>query len=198
VYTAAVPKPPAKSKLYTRSGDRGETSLFGGRRVAKDHPRAVAYGTVDELNAALGVAVSFIRQRRVVAELRSIQNELFNVGAELASDRPVRRGKAQAGTFELGVEPVRRLEGLIDDYDARVPPLRTFVLPSGPAGAALLHLARTVCRRGERAVVTLARDETVNMNVIAYLNRLSDLLFAMARYLNRAARQRELLWQKDA
>lgn len=186
-----------KSKLYTRTGDRGETALFGGRRVPKDHPRVVAYGTIDELNSVLGVAISFIRQRPLVAALHEIQNELFNIGAELASDRPVRRGRKQAGVFHL--EPARTewLESLIDDYDARVPPLRTFILPSGATAAAYLHFARTVCRRAERTVVTLAQTETLNPELVAYLNRLCDLLFVLARYANKAARRRELLWHKD-
>ena len=192
-----MPKQPRKSKLYTRTGDRGETALFGGRRVPKDHPRVVAYGTIDELNAVLGVAISFIRQRRLVAALHEIQNELFNIGAELASDQPVRRGRKRPGVFRLEPARTQRLESLIDEYDARVPPLRTFVLPSGATAAAHLHFARTVCRRAERTVVTLAQTETLNPELVAYLNRLCDLLFVLARYANKAARRRELLWHKD-
>ena len=192
-----MPGRPPKSKLYTRTGDQGETGLFGGRRVPKDHPRVVAYGTIDELNATLGVAISFIRQRTLVATLHSIQHELFNIGAELASDQPVRRGKGQAAVIRLDPSRAQWLESLIDEYDTRVPPLRTFVLPSGATAASLLHLARTVCRRAERAVVTLARTETVSPTILVYLNRLCDLLFVLARYLNKAARRRELLWRKD-
>lgn len=192
-----MPSRPPRSKLYTRSGDRGETGLFGGRRVPKDHPRVAAYGAIDELNAVLGVAASFIRQRRVVDTLHAIQNELFNIGAELSSDQPVRRGRRQAGVFRLDPAKSRWLEALIDEYDARVPPLRTFVLPSGATAASLLQLARAVCRRAERAVVALARTERVNPAILTYLNRLGDLLFVLARYLNKAARRRELLWRKD-
>ncbi len=191
-----MPPRRAKSKLYTRTGDRGETGLFGGRRVPKDDPRVAAYGTIDELNSVLGVAVSFIRQRSLVDTLQSIQDELFDVGAELASAQPVRRGRKQAGVFRLGPASTQLLEALIDEYDARVPPLRTFVLPAGTTAASLLHLARTVCRRAERAVVTLDRTEPINPNLIAYLNRLCDLLFVLARHLNKAARRRELLWRK--
>jgi cob(I)alamin adenosyltransferase len=191
-------KPRRTSKLYTRTGDRGQTGLFGGRRVPKDHPRVVAYGTIDELNSILGVALSFIRQRSVVTALQTIQNELFNIGAELASDQPVRRGRKESGVFRIEAERVSWLEGLIDEYDARVPPLRTFVLPAGSTAAAMLHFARTVCRRAERGVVTLSRMEPVNPAILAYLNRLCDLLFVLARYANRAARRRELLWRKDA
>jgi len=192
-----MPARPRKSKLYTRTGDRGETGLFGGSRVPKDHPRVVAYGTIDELNSALGVAVSFIRQRRLAAVVQSIQNELFDLGAELASERPVRRAPKRAGVFRLGPEHVRRLEQLIDEYDAKVPPLRTFILPGGGQAASFLHLARTICRRAEREAVTLARTQRVNEQILVYLNRLCDLLFVLARYANRAARTREITWQKD-
>jgi len=193
-----MPANPRKSNLYTRTGDQGETGLFGGRRVGKDDPRVAAYGSLDELNSALGLAVGFVRQRRVNNAIQSIQNELFNIGAELASDRPVRRGKKAADSFELGAERVRALESLVDEYDALVTPLRTFILPSGSPGAATLHFARTVARRAEREVVALSRVEHVNPNVLAYLNRLCDLLFALARYVNKADRRRELLWDKDA
>ena len=193
-----MPKKPSKSKLYTRGGDAGKTSLFGGRRVAKDHPRVVAYGTVDELNSALGMSISFIKQRKLVAQLNAIQNELFNVGAELASDKPVRRGKKRSSTFQLDSSSTKALEVLVDEYDARVPPLKTFILPSGTSAATTMHYARTVCRRAERNVVTLARKEKINPEIVAYLNRLNDLLFVLARYLNKAARRRELLWNQDA
>ena len=192
-----MPGPPRKSKLYTRAGDSGQTSLFGGRRVPKDHPRVVAYGTIDELNSVLGVAISFVRQRKIVDALHAIQNELFNIGAELASDKPVRRGKQAAGVFRLDPAKTKSIERLIDEYDARVPPLRTFILPSGAPAASFLHLARTVARRAEREVVSLAQSEEVNPDILAYLNRLCDLLFVLARYLNKADRRRELLWHKD-
>ena len=191
-------KPPKKSKLYTRTGDTGETSLFGGRRVSKDDPRVVAYGDIDELNSVLGVAASFIRQPKVLGIIHEIQNELFNIGAELASDKPVRRAKRTSDVYRLEPAKTQHLERLIDEYDARVPPLRTFVLPSGATSASFLHLARTVCRRAERNVVALNHKEAVNPEVLAYLNRLCDLLFALARYLNKSARRAELLWRKDA
>jgi len=193
-----MPKRPAKSKLYTRTGDSGETALFGGKRVAKDHPRVAAYGAIDELNSMLGAAASFLRQRKLVSEIETIQNELFNIGAELSSDRPVRRAKQQAGVFQLDPARVRWLEALIDEYDAKLPPLRTFILPSGASSGAMLHVARAVCRRAERELVTLSRTETVNPDVLAYMNRLCDLLFALARYANKAARRRETPWRKDA
>lgn len=185
---------PAKSKLYTRMGDQGETALFGGDRVPKDHPRIEAYGSVDELNSALGLAVSFIRQRRVAAVLQSIQNELFNIGSELASESGSRAEKGR-----MFVDPegkIAGLERLIDEYDAKVPPLRTFILPSGSRAGAFLHLARSVCRRAERAAVRLSRQEDVNPYVVIYLNRLSDLLFVLARYVNKAGRRPETPWRK--
>ena len=191
-----MPKP-RKSQLYTRTGDRGQTGLFGGRRVAKDSPRIEAYGTIDELNSALGVARSFVRQRGVDKALESIQNELFNIGAELASDKPVRKGKQQSSAFQLDAKRVQWLEALIDEYDAKVPPLRTFILPAGTTAASTVHLARTICRRAERRVITMGRREAVNPQIIAYLNRLNDLLFALARFLNKNARRRELTWRKD-
>ena len=185
---------PAKSKLYTRTGDQGQTALYGGGRVRKDHLRVEAYGSVDELNSALGVAVSFLRQRRVSAALQSIQNELFNIGSELASESGPR---AEKGRLFLDPEgKIAALERLIDEYDAKVPPLRTFILPSGSQAGALLHLARGVCRRAERAVVRLSREENVNAHVLTYLNRLSDLLFVLARYVNKAARKPETPWRK--
>ncbi len=193
-----MPARPRKSKLYTRTGDRGQTGLFGGRRVPKHHPRVTAYGTLDELNSALGLAASFLRRRSLVALLESIQNELFDIGAELASERPVRRASRTSVTYQLEAAKTRRLEGLIDEYDARVPPLRTFILPSGTPAGAGLHLARTICRRAEREAVALARTEPVNPEILAYLNRLCDLLFVLARYVNKTARRRELPWRKDA
>jgi cob(I)alamin adenosyltransferase len=185
---------PARSKLYTRTGDQGETALFGGDRVPKDHPRVEAYGSVDELNSALGVAVSLIRQRRVAAAIQSIQNEMLNIGSELAGESGPR---AEKGRMFIDPEgKIAGLERLIDEYDAKLPPLRTFILPSGSQAGALLHLARSVCRRAERAVVSLSRQEDVNPHLIVYLNRLSDLLFILARYVNRAARKPEKPWRK--
>ena len=186
----------SKSMLYTRTGDAGTTMLFGGGRLAKDHPRVEAYGTVDELNSTLGVAISFLPARGAIAKaLGSVQNELFNVGSELASGTEGKAAEA-ARLFVNAEAKIASLERLIDRYDARVPPLRTFILPSGTQAGAMLHLCRTVCRRAERAVVTLAHDEAVNPDILSYLNRLSDLLFVLARYVNKAARKPETEWRK--
>lgn len=187
-------KTPRKSKLYTRTGDSGQTALFGGRRIAKDHPRVEAYGAVDELNSTLGVAVAFLSRGALATVLQQIQNELFNIGSELASETGKR---AEAGRLFLEPEAkIAAIERLIDDYDSKVDTLRTFILPSGSRAGSLLHLSRTVCRRAERAVITLARDEPVNPDLLRYLNRLSDLLFVLARYVNKAARRPETPWRK--
>jgi cob(I)alamin adenosyltransferase len=185
-----------KSKLYTRSGDKGQTALFGGGRVPKDHPRVEAYGSVDELNSAIGVAATFTRQRRVATLLASIQNELFNVGSELASETGRRAAKEKGALFREPERKIAELERLVDEYDAKAPPLRTFILPSGSQAGALLHFARTVCRRAERSVIRLSRKQRVNPHIIRYLNRLSDLLFALARYVNKASRKPETPWRQ--
>ncbi len=183
--------------LYTRSGDAGTTALFGGGRVAKDSPRVEAYGCVDELNSALGVAASFIDDGPLASVLARIENELFNIGSELASETGTGKSAAAGRLFTNEDEKIAAVEALIDEYDSRLEPLNTFILPSGGHAGALLHLSRTICRRAERAVVTLARDEPVNPAVLTYLNRLSDLLFVLARYANRAEGREEIPWQKD-
>jgi cob(I)alamin adenosyltransferase len=183
-----------KVKIYTRTGDKGETALFGGQRVPKDHPRVAAYGSIDELNATLGLAIVAVSQRTIAKLLQGVQNDLFDIGAELSSPKPVKRDAKDV--FFLPQEKIAVLEEAIDRYDARLPALHTFILPSGSQQGALLHLARTVCRRAEREVVTLARSERVNPNIIVYLNRLSDLLFVLARYVNKAAKSEERAWKK--
>jgi cob(I)alamin adenosyltransferase len=186
--------PDKKSMLYTRSGDAGTTALFGGGRVPKDSLRVEAYGCVDELNSVLGVAVTEVKQTDLREIITTIQNELFNIGSELASET----GKASSAGHMFTDEEakVSHLEALIDEFDAKVDPLRTFILPGGSSAAAMLHLCRTVCRRAERAVVRLAREEAVNPAVVTYLNRLSDLLFVAARYANKADGAEETPWQK--
>jgi cob(I)alamin adenosyltransferase len=188
---------PPKSQIYTRTGDTGTTALFGGGRVPKDHPRVEAYGVVDELNSAIGVAIAFMTHPGLVSELASIQNELFNIGAELASESGVQKAADYARLFTNPDAKIGALEILMDELDATLPPLTTFVLPSGSQAGALLHLCRTVCRRAERAVVTLSHGEPVNSDLGRYLNRLSDLLFVMARYVNQADGQPETPWRKS-
>jgi len=185
--------PRRKSSLYTRSGDTGETATLTSGRVSKAHPRVEAVGDIDELNSTLGLAAASLRQRKLVSLLQDIQNELLNIGAELAA---VGQTSGPRPSLRLQAARVEAIEKLIDEYDAKSPRLSTFILPGGHAAAAQLHVARTVCRRAERAISRLAETAEVNPQVTAYLNRLSDLLFALARYVNRAERRKETLWRK--
>ena len=178
-------------KIYTKTGDLGETSLLGGARVPKDHLRVAAYGDVDETNAALG-AVRTLAETKLERSLFSIQKDLFAIGAQLAD--PTHRVAAKRAKAAVTNAQVRRLEKLIDARDAKLPPLRSFVLPGGTPAAALLHQARTVCRRAERSVVRLAREADVDPRVVVYLNRLSDLLFVLARFENQRAGIAEDRW----
>jgi cob(I)alamin adenosyltransferase len=170
------------SKIYTRSGDGGRTALGDGSRVAKDAPRVAAYGTVDELNAALGLAR--LHAGAMDGALAGIQNDLFDLGADLCT--PDLEGDATAPHPRLRIIPaqVDRLEAEIDAMNARLTPLRSFVLPAGTPAASHLHAARTICRRAERLTVTLAGTEPVNPAALKYLNRLSDWLFVTARIAN--------------
>jgi cob(I)alamin adenosyltransferase len=177
-------------RIYTRTGDAGETGLIGGRRVPKDHPRVEAYGAVDELNAHLGAARAQARSREMAAVLGEIQHRLFDLGAELATP------PARAVPAGVRGEDVRALEQVIDRYQQRLPPLRAFILPGGTGLAASLHVARAVCRRAERRVVALSRVEPVRAEALQYLNRLSDLLFVLARAANRAARHPDVVWRR--
>jgi cob(I)alamin adenosyltransferase len=180
-------------KLYTKTGDTGDTGLFGGGRVAKDHPRVRAYGDVDELNAAIGAARAAEPAAFATEVLEQVQRDLFAIGAELAAPDPARLAKTLAG-HPVGDDDVSRLERAIDAADAELPALREFILPGGSPKAAALHLARTVCRRAERAVVTLARDGGAAPTILRYLNRLSDLLFVLARAANHQAGRPDVRW----
>ena len=175
-------------KLYTRSGDDGTTGLIGGGRVFKDDLRVAAYGSIDEANAAIGAAVAACHDALTAAMLREIQSELFVLGAELATP------PGQNVQRPLGVAPVARLEKWIDEASDEVPPLQNFILPGGTPVAAALHVARTVCRRAERAVVSLSRKQRVSPGAVIYLNRLSDLLFALARRANHRAGVADIPW----
>jgi cob(I)alamin adenosyltransferase len=180
-------------KIYTRTGDAGETALFGGGRVSKDHPRVAAYGDVDELNSAIGVVRATEPRAFHDALLESIQRDLFSIGGHLATPDPEKVAKALEKA-SLSHERVEVFERAIDAADAVLPPLRAFVLPAGTPKAATLHMARTVCRRAERHVVHLAVKEEVPELFIVYLNRLSDLLFALARLANHEAGQADVTW----
>jgi cob(I)alamin adenosyltransferase len=180
-------------KIYTKTGDQGETSLFGGGRVRKDHPRTVAYGDVDELNSAIGLARATAPAELFDDLLQAIQRDLFSVGGRLATPRPEKVAKK----MEKAVLPPERaaaLELVMDDAEAELPPLQAFVLPGGTPKAAVLHLARTICRRAERSVVHLAGEDEVPPEILIYLNRLSDLLFTLARLANHRAGSPDITW----
>jgi len=183
-------------KIYTRRGDEGETGLFGGGRVLKSHLRVAAYGAVDELNAVLGMAVAFVADDAIGSNLVQLQQDLFSLGASLATPGS-ENGSARAATPPLPLPRIREMEGWIDAATDETPPLESFILPGGGQGSATLHLARTVCRRAERAVVLLGQEEGMDLDVVRYLNRLSDLLFAYARLENHRAGVPDVLWQKD-
>ena len=179
------------SRIYTRSGDQGDTGLGDGSRVPKDHPRVAAYGSVDELNAVLGVLLAQCPDVPEAELLRGIQNDLFDVGADLCVPQPA--GEAPGQRLRMRPEQAARLESAIDRLNEPLAPLKSFVLPGGTPASAWCHLARTICRRAERDVIALARAEAVNPQVIVYLNRLSDLLFVLARVCNGRG-QNDVLW----
>jgi cob(I)alamin adenosyltransferase len=183
---------PRLTRIYTKTGDAGMTGLGGGQRVPKDAQRVETYGTVDELNSQIGVALATGLCDRLAAELPPIQNQLFDLGSDLATP-----AASQARHPVPTVEPrhIEGLERLIDELNEIVGPLANFLLPGGSPGAAHLHVARTICRRAERAATGLARDEDIGPTVLPYLNRLSDALFVMARYENHERGVAEPLWE---
>jgi cob(I)alamin adenosyltransferase len=186
---------PRITKVYTRTGDDGSTGLGGGQRLPKDAPRIAAYGTVDELNSVLGVALASGLDETLAAMLRRIQNELFHLGSDLSI---LEEDKARMPVPRIEARHVEALERGIDRLQSDLRPLDNFILPGGTAGAAQLHVARTVCRRAERLLVTLARAEAVGEHALAYLNRLSDLLFVAARWENWKRGAPDVLWDSRA
>ena len=186
---------PRLTRIYTRTGDDGTTALGSGVRIAKDHLRVACYGTVDELNAQLGVVLSSLAAESVAEPLSRIQNDLFHLGADLCVTeadkvaRPVPRIEQRHVDF---------LEELIDAWNIRLPALENFILPGGSPAAAHLHVARTVCRRAERLLVTLAGEEPVGTWTLPYLNRLSDALFVLARGANLLSGDHDRLWNSRA
>jgi len=186
---------PRITRVYTRTGDDGTTGLGGGQRVAKDSARIAAYGTVDELSSAIGAAVALGLDPRLAAVLARIQNELFNVGSDLCI---LEEDKAAMPVPVVEERHVDALEGLMDELQAELTPLENFILPGGTPAAAQLHVARTVCRRAEREVIHLSRQEPVGPWVVRYLNRLSDALFVMARYENLKRGVPDVLWNSRA
>ncbi len=180
-------------KIYTRTGDGGDTGLFGGGRVTKDHPRVEAYGDIDELNASLGMARAIDSMPRIDEVLAPLQRDLFAIGALLAT--PDRDKMAeQLAKARIDDERIAQLERAIDEGEAELEPLRAFIMPGGTPKAGALHVARTVCRRAERRVIALMRDTEIPQLVVIYLNRLSDLLFVLARVANARAGAGEVTW----
>ncbi len=186
---------PRLTKLYTKTGDDGSTALGGGQRVPKESLRVEAYGTVDELNSQIGLALAHGLSPRLNEVLPIIQNELFHLGSNLAFRE---EDKAQYKLPSIDQRHIDKLEALIDELNEIVGPLENFILPGGSIGAAQLHVARTVCRRAERIASALAREEPIGEFVIRYLNRLSDALFVMARYENKHSGTIETLWDAKA
>lgn len=180
-------------RIYTKTGDAGDTGLFGGGRVAKDHPRVEAYGDVDELNASLGMVRALDPLPRIDEVIAPVQRDLFSIGALLATpDREKMASHLEKARIDD--DRIRELERAIDDCEAELDPLKSFILPGGTAKAAALHLARTICRRAERRVVGIRSSDDIPALVIRYLNRLSDLLFMLARVANRRAGVGEVSW----
>ena len=188
------------TRVYTRTGDHGETALVGGRRVPKDSPRIEAYGTVDELNAIIGLARVFNAERKKSGKrhrwldevLRRLQNELFDLGSELATPADA----TYEGMFRVSAEQVTTLERLMDECQKELTPLKSFILPGGGPVGGFLHQARTVCRRAERRVLELSRVEAIGEWPLKYVNRLSDLLFVLSRWVGKHLGETEYLWQR--
>jgi cob(I)alamin adenosyltransferase len=188
------------NKVYTRTGDRGETALVGGKRVPKDSPRIDAYGTIDELNSIVGLARVFNEEcldageghRFLDGVLCRIQDELFDIGSELATPPEF----FQEGMYRVSEEEILRLEKLIDQCQEDLEPLMSFILPGGGRVGAYLHQCRTVCRRAEREILRLSRTEDINDRVIKYINRLSDLFFVLSRWIAKQTGEQEYLWQR--
>ena len=180
-------------KIYTKTGDKGETGLFGGGRVSKSHPRVEAYGDIDELNAVLGLARSIEMMPRIDEVLAPVQRDLFSLGALLATPNPD-KVRQQLEKARIDDARITELEHAIDDGETELEPLTAFILPGGTPKSAALHVARTVCRRAERKVISLGSEMEIPPIVVKYLNRLSDLLFVLARVANRRAGAPEVTW----
>ncbi|MDX2166463.1 MAG: cob(I)yrinic acid a,c-diamide adenosyltransferase [Deltaproteobacteria bacterium] len=187
------------TRVYTRTGDAGTTALVGGERVAKDSRRVECYGEIDELNAILGLARSLNHEAaaspardRLETILQKLQNELFDVGSELATPPDAE----YEGMYKVSAADVQALEALMDECQRDLEPLKSFILPGGGVVSAVLHQARTVCRRTERQIIRLGREETIGEHVIPYVNRLSDLLFVLSRWVGKQRGEREFLWER--
>jgi cob(I)alamin adenosyltransferase len=185
-------------RIYTRTGDTGQTGLFGGQRVSKFDPRIVATGDLDEFNASLGIARAVCTDSEFDALLASIQSELFSAGADIATPMDDSGSHGAATVTRMTAAPASHLERVIDQLEEEIPPLMRFILPGGTALAAQLHFSRTVCRRAERSLVALMQQQPANPEVLIYLNRLSDLLFVMARCANARAGKLDVPWEPSS
>lgn len=181
-------------KIYTKTGDKGETGLFGGKRVQKSSVRINAYGTVDELNAAIGVSLCYVENDGVKSVLRKLQNQLFVVGADLAT--PLEVESTNISIPRVSEDDISGSEKAIDFFDKQLEELRYFILPGGSKSAAQLHIARTICRRAEREIVLLSQQEEINQNIVIFINRISDLLFVLSRIENKRAEIPDQKWEK--
>jgi len=183
-------------KIYTKTGDKGETGLFGGERVSKDSIRISSYGTIDELNSFIGYTITEIKDASVKDNLIKIQNYLFIIGSDLATPETEKNTKLNIQrTPELFINEI---EKMIDHYDAKLDELKNFILPGGSKSASLLHICRTVCRRAEREVVSLKNSVTIGDNIIIFLNRLSDLFFVLSRYENKVSNHPDTIWNPNS
>lgn len=181
-------------KIYTKTGDKGTTSLVGGTRVPKTHIRLEAYGTVDELNSNLGLLITYLLDEKDKVFLQQVQDRLFAVGSHLATDREKTELKAAS---VISPEQVEMVEREIDRLDALLPPLSAFILPGGSRGAAVCHICRTVCRRAERRILALAEQVEISSELLAYVNRLSDYLFVLSRKMNQDDKKGEIFWNNS-
>lgn len=183
-----------KSHIYTRTGDTGTTSLIGGSRIKKCHQRLEAYGTIDELNAHLGLLAAMLQSQEESQQLTWIQSRLFDAGTHLAIPCS-EEGKAPV--CHISDAHIAHIEAMIDNTDAKLEPLHSFILPGGSTEAAQCHICRTVCRRAERLIIALSEETPINSNLLSFINRLSDFLFVFARHLNKMKGTADFLWQKD-
>ncbi|MBA4250843.1 MAG: ATP:cob(I)alamin adenosyltransferase [Chlorobiaceae bacterium] len=182
-------------KIYTKTGDKGETSLFGGKRVTKDSDRIEAYGTVDELNSFLGLAIAEGLSKKTESVLIKLQSDLFSLGSDLAT--PLDYDSKKISIPRISQEEISFYENMIDDFSTQLDEIQFFILPGGTKAASILHIARTVCRRAEREVVHLKHSEKINQNIVIFLNRISDFLFVLSRYENKISGNSDISWNKS-
>ncbi|MEJ2614207.1 MAG: cob(I)yrinic acid a,c-diamide adenosyltransferase [Ignavibacteriaceae bacterium] len=182
-------------KIYTKTGDRGETGLFGGTRISKSSPRIEAYGTVDELNSFIGLAITEAQDGSVKSLLNKIQNQLFIVGSDLATPKSTEDQKKNI--LRIPAEFHEEIEKSIDSFEEKLDELKNFIIPGGSKSASLLHICRTISRRAERRVVALNSLEQINENIVIFLNRLSDLFFVLSRYENKVSNHPDVIWESQ-